>query len=263
MKNTQMMIVAFMAPIIVSCSDGIPSDQFIEESVKNEVMRAIGDNVQADVFEVASIRKKDGRNIPEQNAYVADIVADLKLKTCGFFHKAETDWDLKEYLVFRELDECPAPPGGMVQAKASAAYSTAIRSIFGINSIVSVPGKAVFYHKEKGWGLEDVKLDPDRVAASAFTKNVYDEFKRKCDRLKETIQIGPLGDETGNLVYDDRPQWFKDLEDKGRLVFEDKNHDGRVQYYDDTNKELAGEADSFGWKGNELTTIDGNCFNIP
>ncbi|TPH13335.1 sodium:solute symporter family protein [Litorilituus lipolyticus] len=33
-----------------------------------------------------------------------------------------------------------------------------------------------------------------------------------------------------NLVYDERPQWFKDWEKTGLLKFEDKNGDGKVQY---------------------------------
>ncbi|XQW85256.1 sodium:solute symporter family protein [Thalassotalea piscium] len=33
-----------------------------------------------------------------------------------------------------------------------------------------------------------------------------------------------------NLVYDERPQWFKDWETTGLLKFEDKNGDGKVQY---------------------------------
>ena len=33
-----------------------------------------------------------------------------------------------------------------------------------------------------------------------------------------------------NLVYDERPQWFKDWEKTGLLQFEDKNGDGKVQY---------------------------------
>ncbi|MCW8865514.1 MAG: cation acetate symporter [Colwellia sp.] len=33
-----------------------------------------------------------------------------------------------------------------------------------------------------------------------------------------------------NLVYDERPQWFKDWEKTGLLKFEDKNGDGKIQY---------------------------------
>jgi cation/acetate symporter len=36
-----------------------------------------------------------------------------------------------------------------------------------------------------------------------------------------------------NLVYDERPQWFKDWEVTGLLKFEDKNGDGKIQYTSD------------------------------
>jgi cation/acetate symporter len=71
--------------------------------------------------------------------------------------------------------------------------------------------------------------------------------------LTETIQIGPVGSPTGNLVYAERPEWFKTWEPTGLLSWEDKNDDGRVQYYNDKNAEFAPKAESFGWKGNELT----------
>ncbi len=74
--------------------------------------------------------------------------------------------------------------------------------------------------------------------------------------LMNTIQTGPVGDPTANLVYEERPQWFKNWEKTGLLQFEDKNGDGRIQYYDDTNTEFAAKAESYGWKGNEMTKVD-------
>jgi len=74
--------------------------------------------------------------------------------------------------------------------------------------------------------------------------------------LMETIQIGPVGEETGNLVYDERPQWFRNWETTGLLQFEDKNGDGRIQYYNDKNAAFAAKAESFGWKGNEMVKVD-------
>jgi len=74
--------------------------------------------------------------------------------------------------------------------------------------------------------------------------------------LMDTIQIGPVGAEDGNLVYADRPEWFKKWEATGLLQFEDKNDDGRIQYYDDKNPEFAAKAESFGWKGNEMVKVD-------
>ena len=74
--------------------------------------------------------------------------------------------------------------------------------------------------------------------------------------LTETVQMGPVGAETGNLVYDERPDWFKRWEKTGLLKFEDKNGDGRIQYYNDKNPEMAAKAAEFGWKGNELVKVD-------
>ncbi len=58
-----------------------------------------------------------------------------------------------------------------------------------------------------------------------------------------------------NIEYATRPDWMKRWEKTGLLKFEDKNGDGRIQYYNDKTKDAgvlakAGEA---GWKGNELT----------
>jgi cation/acetate symporter len=74
--------------------------------------------------------------------------------------------------------------------------------------------------------------------------------------LMETIQSGPVGSADGNMVYADRPNWFKNWEITGLLKFEDKNGDGRVQYYDDKNEAFAAKAASFGWKGNEMVKVD-------
>ncbi len=71
--------------------------------------------------------------------------------------------------------------------------------------------------------------------------------------LTTTIQTGPVGEETGNLPYEERPEWFRTWEETGLLNFEDRNADGRIQYYNDANADFAEEAESFGWQGNELT----------
>ncbi|WP_332747214.1 sodium:solute symporter family protein [Hydrogenophaga sp.] len=58
-----------------------------------------------------------------------------------------------------------------------------------------------------------------------------------------------------SLQYDQRPDWMKRWEKTGLLKWEDKNADGRIQYYNDATKnEVAkGKAEAAGWKGNELT----------
>jgi len=74
--------------------------------------------------------------------------------------------------------------------------------------------------------------------------------------LTNTIQSGQVGDPQGNLVYAQAPSWFKNWEKTGLLKFEDKNGDGRIQYYNDKNEEFAKKADGFGWKGNEMVKVD-------
>jgi cation/acetate symporter len=74
--------------------------------------------------------------------------------------------------------------------------------------------------------------------------------------LMETIQTGPVGAADGNMVYEQRPEWFKNWEITGLLQFEDKNGDGRVQYYNDQDEAFAAKAASFGWQGNEMVKVD-------
>ncbi|MBP2316899.1 sodium:solute symporter family protein [Azospirillum soli] len=71
--------------------------------------------------------------------------------------------------------------------------------------------------------------------------------------LTTTIQNGPIGVATSNLEYEQRPEWFKRWEKTGLLAFQDKNSDGRIQYYNDKNQQFAEKATAWGWKGNELT----------
>lgn len=70
--------------------------------------------------------------------------------------------------------------------------------------------------------------------------------------LTHTIQPGAIGTETGNLRYDERPEWFKTWENTGLITYEDKNNDGRIQYYNDANESFQAKAETYGWNGNEL-----------
>jgi cation/acetate symporter len=54
------------------------------------------------------------------------------------------------------------------------------------------------------------------------------------------------------LVYEERPQWIRTWEETGLISFEDKNNDGRVQIYNDSNEDFAATAQQRGWNGNEL-----------
>jgi len=72
--------------------------------------------------------------------------------------------------------------------------------------------------------------------------------------LSNTVQTGEVGVQANNLEYESRPQWFKNWETTGLLTFEDKNGDGRIQYYNDGSDAFAKKAQANGWevKGSEL-----------
>ena len=58
-----------------------------------------------------------------------------------------------------------------------------------------------------------------------------------------------------SIKYADQPGWMGRWEKTGLLKFDDKNGDGRIQYYNDktTNPEVIAKAKAAGWKGNELS----------
>ena len=70
--------------------------------------------------------------------------------------------------------------------------------------------------------------------------------------LTTTIQHGPVGEQDANLAYAERPDWFRTWEETKLLAFEDKNGDGRIQYYNDADPAFAARAEAYGWRGNEL-----------
>jgi len=71
--------------------------------------------------------------------------------------------------------------------------------------------------------------------------------------LINTVQPGEIGAEEGNLAYENVPGWFSRWEETGLLTWEDKNDDGRIQYYNSDNPAFESTAESYGWNGNELT----------
>jgi len=74
--------------------------------------------------------------------------------------------------------------------------------------------------------------------------------------LTNTLQTGAVGDANGSLEFAKRPDWFKKWEITGLLKHQDKNGDGRIQYYNDANKTFAKTAKTdYGWNGNELVHI--------
>jgi cation/acetate symporter len=61
---------------------------------------------------------------------------------------------------------------------------------------------------------------------------------------------GDLFAPENSIKYAERPDWMKRWEVTGLLKFEDKNNDGRIQYYND--KTPPAGAVAAGWQGNEL-----------
>ena len=72
--------------------------------------------------------------------------------------------------------------------------------------------------------------------------------------LINTIQTGPVGSPEGNIQISDVPDWMTRWSTTGLLSWEDKNGDGRIQYYDE--KGLGDKAAEYGWAGNEMTKVD-------
>lgn len=56
-----------------------------------------------------------------------------------------------------------------------------------------------------------------------------------------------------NKDYSSLPAWVSNWEKTGLLGWNDKNGDGKVQYYNDANPSMAETAAANGWNGNELT----------
>jgi len=74
--------------------------------------------------------------------------------------------------------------------------------------------------------------------------------------LMNTIQNPEMqvGDPAANVKVAEVPEWMNRWATTGLLKWEDKNGDGRIQYYDE--KGMADKADGYGWKGNEMTKVD-------
>ena len=99
-----------------------------------------------------------------------------------------------------------------------------------------------------GWALVFIAL-LYTTAPAVGAMAIYNMIK--------TVQPGPIGEKTANLEYSQRPQWFKNWEKTGLLKYEDKNGDGRIQYYNDKNPAFEKKAEQdYGWKGNEMVKVD-------
>ena len=81
-------------------------------------------------------------------------------------------------------------------------------------------------------------------------------------RLNITEMMWPNGGIEGGAVTteqienDPRYDWMATWQKTGLLAWEDKNGDGKIQYYNDKNADLQAIASEKGWEGNELTKFN-------
>jgi cation/acetate symporter len=75
-------------------------------------------------------------------------------------------------------------------------------------------------------------------------------------RLNIIDTIYPEGTSAQPVSYEERPDWMRNWEKTGLLKFEDKNGDGRIQYYNEASATFKEEAEARGWKGNEMVTFN-------
>lgn len=102
-----------------------------------------------------------------------------------------------------------------------------------------------------GWALVFIAL----LYTTAPAVGAMAKFNLHATVNTAAVTGGDLYAADASLQYEARPDWMKRWEKTGLLKFEDKNGDGRIQYYNSATKNEAvkAKADAAGWKGNELT----------
>ncbi|MBN1958384.1 MAG: cation acetate symporter [Desulfuromonadales bacterium] len=100
-----------------------------------------------------------------------------------------------------------------------------------------------------GWALVFIAIlytTAPAVAAMARL-NLHATVNKAVTQPRETADFFAP---ENSIKYDERPAWMQRWEVTGLLKFEDKNGDGRIQYYNDKNPPAGAVA--AGWQGNEL-----------
>ncbi|MDP4922424.1 MAG: cation acetate symporter [Limnohabitans sp.] len=102
-----------------------------------------------------------------------------------------------------------------------------------------------------GWALVFIAL----LYTTAPAVGAMAKFNLHATVNTAAVTGGDLYAADASLKYEARPDWMKRWEKTGLLKFEDKNGDGRIQYYNSATKNEAvkAKADAAGWKGNELS----------
>ncbi|MFO7982179.1 MAG: sodium:solute symporter family protein [Desulfuromonadales bacterium] len=113
-----------------------------------------------------------------------------------------------------------------------------------------------------GWALVFIAiLYTTAPAVAAMAKmNVHNTIYKYQIIGSEQENVQPVEnldyfDNENVLRYEDRPGWMERWEVTGLLSWDDKNDDGRIQYYNDasTDEEFNANAAAAGWEGSELT----------
>ncbi len=104
-----------------------------------------------------------------------------------------------------------------------------------------------------GWALVFIAIlytTAPAVAAMARL-NLHATVNKAVTQDRETADFFAAENQ---LVWDERPAWMDRWAVTGLLKFEDKNGDGRVQYYNDKTKDAAvvAKVEAAGWAGSEL-----------
>lgn len=102
-----------------------------------------------------------------------------------------------------------------------------------------------------GWALVFIALlyltapAVGSMARLNLMTTVYPEMAGQVDDYEEAA--------SNALPYEERPGWIRTWEETGLITFEDKNDDGRIQFYNDGNPDFADTEEERGWEGSELT----------
>ena len=75
-------------------------------------------------------------------------------------------------------------------------------------------------------------------------------------RLNIMTTMWPQGVQGEAVAVEDLPDWFETWRVTGLLGVEDKNGDGKIQYYNDKSEAMTALAAERGWQGNELVTFN-------
>jgi len=152
---------------------------------------------------------------------------------------------------------------GFSQYTTTAAGSTLNMFMYTVSLMIGTAGlphvivrfftvpKVADARSSAGWALIFIAL----LYTTAPAVGAMAKFNLHATVNTAAVTGGDLFAPEASLQYEARPDWMKRWEKTGLLKFEDKNADGRIQYYNDKTKNEASKAkaDAAGWKGNELT----------